>query len=186
MSCAPRQRFHSDIYIITPGFTYFQNAGHVKARSCMAVILNRNIGMRSFDICHNLAQRNGASDTCHVFNANLVRPQFYQFQCHIGVIFHRMDWRMGDTKRTLRNHSCIFGISDRRSDIAYIIQPTECTGDIRPLCFLYFIKQLTYIGRNRTHTKPVESTIQHVCLYPGFMERLCPCTHRFIRVFTKQ
>ena len=77
-------------------------------------------------------------------------------------------------------------ISDRGSNVAYVIQPAESARNVRTLRFLHFIKQLAYIGRHRAHAQTVQRAVQHVCLNTGFMERLRPLPHSLIGVFTKQ
>ena len=152
----------------------------------MTVILHRNIGMSSLDIRYNFTQRNRASNTCHIFDADFIGSQFDKLQRHIGVVFHSMNRRMSDTKRTLRNHPSFLCIRNGRGNIADIIQSAECTGNICALCFLYFIEQFADICRNRTHTESVQRTVEHMSLNTGFVERLSPFTYSLIRILTKQ
>ena len=152
----------------------------------MTVILDGNVRMSSLDVCHNLAQRYRTADTCHILDTDFICTQLDKLQCHIRIIFHSMDRRMGDTERTLRNHSRLVRISDGRSDVTYIVQSAESTCDVRTLRLLHFIKQLAHIGRHGAHAQTVQCTVQHMCLYTGFVERLRPLAHSFIGVLAKQ
>ena len=152
----------------------------------MAMILDGHIGMGSLDIGYDLTQRYRTSDTCHILDTDFIGPQLNQLQCHVRVIFHRMDRRMRDAERALRNHACFLGVCDGRSDITDIIQSAESTRDICSLSLLYLIKQFPHIGRHRTHAKAVQSTVQHVSLYTGFVEGFRPRTYSLIRILAKQ
>ena len=66
---------------------------------------------------------------------------------------------MGDTERTLGNHSGIVCITDGRDDIAGIVQTAEGTRDVRTLRFLHLIEQLTHISGHRTHAEAIEGTV---------------------------
>lgn len=93
---------------------------------------------------------------------------------------------MGDAERALGNHSGIVCIANRRDDIAGIVQTAEGTRDVRTLRFLYLIEQLAHIGGHGTHAEAIQGTVQHVSLDTGFMERLRPLAHGFIRILPKQ
>ena len=186
MACTPWKWFHTYVNIITTGFAYLKNTCHIKSGTCMTMILYRYFGMCRFDIRHNLAQWNGATDACHIFDTNLVRPQFDKFQRHIGVVLYSMNGRMSDTKRALWNHSCLFGVCNGRSNVAYIIQSAECTGDICTLRFLHFVEQFADIRRNGAHPESVQCAVEHMGLNACFVKWLCPFAHGSIRVFAKQ
>ena len=125
------------------------------------------------------------ADAGHVLDADFICSQFDQFYRHLSVIVHRMDRRVGDTQRTLRDRPCRLRIFDGRSDVAYVVQSAESTGDIRSLCFLYLIEQLANIVRYGAHTQAVQCTVQHVGLYAGFMERFRPFAYGSVWVFTE-
>ncbi len=125
------------------------------------------------------------ADTGHILDADLVCSQLDQFHCHLGVVVHRVDRGVGDAQRALRDHPCRFRIFDGRSDVAYVVQTAECTGDICSLCFLHLIEQLANIVGYGTHTQAVQRTVQHVGLYAGFMERFRPFAYGFVWVFTE-
>jgi len=93
---------------------------------------------------------------------------------------------VGDAKAALRNHAGFLGVADAGCDVADVIQPTKRTGDVRALRFLDFIKQAAYVGWYGTHAQAVQCTVQHMCLYTGFVERLRPLAHSFIGVLAKQ
>ena len=93
---------------------------------------------------------------------------------------------MGDAERALGNHSGIVCIANRRNDIAGIVQTAESTRDVRTLRFLHLIEQLAHIGGHGTHAEAIQGTVQHVGLDTGFMERLRPLAHGFIRILPKQ
>lgn len=93
---------------------------------------------------------------------------------------------MGDAERALGNHSGIVCIANRRDDIAGIVQTAEGTRDVRTLRFLYLIEQLAHIGGHGTHAEAIQGTVQHVSLDTGFVERLRPFAHGFIRILPKQ
>ena len=94
----------------------------------MAVILNRNFRMFCLDVCYDLPQGMRTADTGHILYTDFIRSEFDQFHRHLGVIFDRMDGRVGDAQRALRDHPCCFRISDGRSNVAYIVQSAEYCG----------------------------------------------------------
>ena len=126
-----------------------------------------------------------AADAGHVLDADFVCPQFDQFHCHLGVVFDRMDRRVGDAQRALRDHPCRFRVFDGRSNVADIVQSAECTGDICSLCFLYLVEQLANVVRHGTHAQAVQRTVQHVGLYAGFVERFRPFAYGSVWVFAE-
>ena len=151
----------------------------------MAVILNRNFRMFCLDVCYDLPQRMRTADAGHILYTDFIRSEFDQFHRHLGVIFDRMDGRVGDAQRALRDHPCCFRISDGRSNVADIVQSAECAGDICPLCFFYLVEQLANVVRYGTHTQAVQRSVQHVGLYAGLMERLRPFAYGSVWVFTE-
>ena len=142
--------------------------------------------MSSLDIRYNFTQRNRASNTCHIFDADFIGSQFDKLQRHIGVVLHSMNRRMSDTKRTLRNHPSFLCIRNGRGNIADIIQSAECTGDICTLRFLHFVEQFADIRRNGAHPESVQCAVEHMSLNACFVKWLCPFAHGSIRVFAKQ
>ena len=46
-----------------------------------------------------------------------------------------------------------------------------------------FIEQLTYVYWYRTHADAVQTTVEHVGLDAGLVERLGPLTDCFVRIF---
>jgi len=151
----------------------------------MRVILNRNI-FDFLDTCHQLTQEYRTTNTRHILDTDFITSCINQLLGHIQIILYGMNRRISDAKTALRNHAGIMCITNGRNNIAYIVQSTECTGNVCTLSLLYFIEQLTYVGRYRTHSQTVQRTVEHVCLNSSFMKRLRPLTDSLVRIFTKQ
>ena len=181
----PRQRLHAHVDVVASGFTDGQDAGHVEAGARMAVILDGDV-LDLLDAGHNLAQRHGASDARHVLDADFVGTCLDELLGHVDVVFHRVYRRVGDAERALRNHAGLVGIADGGDDVAHVVQSAERAGDVSALRLLYLIEELAHVGRYGAHAEAVQRTVQHVCLYAGFMERFRPGTHGLIRVFSKK
>ena len=78
----------------------------------MTVIFNDNVRIFRLDVFHNLTQRHRATNACHVFEADLVGPGFDQFVGHIGIVFDRVNRRVGYAQAALRNHSAVVSVTD--------------------------------------------------------------------------
>ncbi len=186
MPCSPREWLHTHVDVIASCSTHFEDGCHIEARTGMAMILYRYLGMRGFDACNNLPERVWTTDSCHILYTYLVGTQADKLESHLRVVFHGMDGGVGDAERALRNHPCFFGVADTRRNVAHIVKSAKRAGYVCPLRLLHLIKQLAHICRDRAHTKSVEGTVEHVGLDACLMERLRPFTHGFVGVFSEE
>ena len=148
----------------------------------MAMVLDDDIGMLFLDHLGQLPQENRLADTRHVLQADLLCPCLDLLISQMGVVFERMDRRGRDAQGPLCCHTSFLCPLDRRSDIAYVIQSVEDTGNIHALCMLDPVHHLPHIIRDRIHTKGIQATVQHVGLDASLVQRLGKGTDSIVRV----
>ena len=126
------------------------------------------------------------TNTGHILQADLLCTAFDQLLRKVDIILSIMHFRIGDTHRGLRRHARFLRPFDGRDDITRVIQTAEDTSDIRALCVLHFVHQLTHIRRNRVHTQRVQTTVQHMGLDTRLVEGFTEGTNRQVRVLAIQ
>ena len=97
MTGSPRKGLHTYVNVVAASLNHLQNAGHVEARTCMAVVLHRDV-LDLLDACYNLAKRNRASDTGHILDTDFVGASLDKLLGHIDVVFYGMHGRGGDAE----------------------------------------------------------------------------------------
>ena len=115
MTRTPREWRHTRINIVAACFAHLQNARHVEARTCVAVILHHDVFLQFLDASHNLAQRNRTADASHVLQTDFVGTSFDELFCQTHIVVNRVDRGVGDAKRSLSNHASLEGITLRGS-----------------------------------------------------------------------
>ena len=186
MHFTPRHGLHSHINDVRTIFANLKDRSHRQSRPTMTMILNQYIRMFLLDSPDQLPQHTRATDTCHVFQTNFRCTGLNQLIGNSGIILNGMHRRIRDTKSCLRNHTCFQSIFNGGNYVSRLIQSTEDTGDIHPLCMLDFIHQFTHICRNRIHTQCIQTTIEHMRLNARFSKRCGKSTDGFIRIFAVQ
>ena len=146
------------------------------------MVLDDDVLLVCLDTLNNLAQANGATDTCHVLQADFVGTSINELLGKINVVLHGVYGAVGDAQRSLCYHASLLGILDGGDYVASIVQTTEDTGDVSALSLLHLVEQLAEVLGAGTHAQAVQCTVQHVCLYACLAERLCPLAHALVGI----
>ena len=146
------------------------------------MIFNDDVGMLLLDHPGELTEECRLSDTCHILQADFLSTGLYLLIGQTTVVFEGMNGRGGDAKRALRGHACFFGPTDRRRDIADIIQSVEDTGNVNTLGVLHLIHHATHVVGHGIHAKGIQTTVEHMGLDAHLIERFTECTNGFVGI----
>ena len=182
MDLAPGERFHGYVEHIDTGLGGLEHRSHGETGTCMAVILDDDVGVFLLDPRDDLADRPGTADTGHVLEADFLGAGFDEFLGQRGVILHGMDRGVRDAQGSLGNHAAFDGVLDRRDDVVGIVQAVEDTRDIDALGVLDLVHELAHIDRAGVHAEGIQTTVEHVGLDTRLMKRLRKGTDRLVRV----
>ena len=94
--------------------------------------------------------------------------------------------RISDTHSGLSCHARLLGPLNGWYDIAWIVQTTENTSNIYPLGMLHLIHKLANICWHRIHSQRVETSLKHMGLNTGLMERRRPLAYSLVWILTKE
>ena len=167
---APRQGLDGRVDDVGTCLADLQDAGHREARTAVAMILDDDVGVLGLDVLHQQAEEVGASDACHVLEADFGCAGLDELVGDVGIIDDGMDGRVGDAERGLRNHACLLGVVDAGDDVAHVVQAAEDAGDVGSLGLLYLIHQTSDVGRHGVHAQGVQAAVEHVRLDAGLVQ----------------
>ena len=168
MAGAPGERRHSHVHIVASVLADLQYGSHIEARTCVRVILNRDVRSNFLYSAHNLAKAVRTSDARHILQTYFICSRFYELFRQADVIFHSVNRGVGDAEAGLGNHPGFLRVSDGRNDVARVVQTAENTGYIGALGLLHLIEKLAQVLGARAHSKAVERAVQHLGLDAGF------------------
>ena len=186
MDLTPGERFHGHVEHIDACLGRFQHRSYGKTGAGVAVILDHDVRMVLLDARDDLADRPGTADAGHVLEADFLRTGFDEFLGQFGVVLDGMDRRVGDAEGSLRDHAAFDRVFDRGDDVVGIVEAVEDTGDVDALGVLDLVHEFTDVHRARVHAEGVETTVEHVGLDTGLVERFREGADGLVRVLPVQ
>ena len=186
MHLAPRKRLNGNVKIISSGTSYLKHRSRREARAAMTVILDCNMRIFLLYLACKLGEKSRPADAGHILQAYLVASVLHDLVHDTHIIVNGVDGRICDGKSHLRDHPCLLGIFYAETEIAVIVQSTERAGYISALRLLYLIHKLTHISRHRIHAESIETTLKHMGLDTGLMERRRPLAYSLVWILAKE
>ncbi len=109
MHLAPGKRFDGHVQHIGARSGDFQHGSRGETGSRVSVILDENMGIFLLDVAHQPAEHGRTADAGHVLETDLICARLHDLVHDAHVVRDRMDRRMRNGERYLRNHSTFLG-----------------------------------------------------------------------------